>query len=79
MPEIVQAVIALAGLLIASLPQLTSKARLRAWVIFWGNQTSASDLEHDRKIAESLRRGHAPGCSRLKRTTASVPPSHPVM
>jgi uncharacterized protein YjeT (DUF2065 family) len=59
MPEIVpwvQAVIAFAGLLLASLPQLTSKARLRARVIFWGNQTSACDLEHDRRIAESLRR-----------------------
>jgi hypothetical protein len=59
MPEIVpwvQAVIATAGLLLASLPQWTSKARLRAKVTFWGNQTAASDLEHDRKIAESLRR-----------------------
>ncbi|WP_143111506.1 hypothetical protein [Arthrobacter sp. ov118] len=59
MPEIVpwvEAAIALIGLLLASLPQLTSKTRLRAKINFWGNQASSSDLEHDRKIAESLRR-----------------------
>lgn len=51
-----QVLIALVGVALASLPQLTYRARLRNRISFWTSQVQGTDLEHDRKIAESLRR-----------------------
>jgi hypothetical protein len=51
-----QALIALLGIALASLPSLTSKARLRNRITFWTAQGKDAKLEYDRKFAESLRR-----------------------
>jgi hypothetical protein len=51
-----QALIALLGIALASLPSLTSKARLRNRITFWTAQGKDAELEYERKFAESLRR-----------------------
>lgn len=51
-----QALIALLGIALASLPSLTSKARLRSRITFWAAHGKDSQFEYDRRFAESLRR-----------------------
>lgn len=51
-----EALVALLGVLAASLPQLTSSSRLRGKISFWTSQVQSQNLDYDRKVAESSRR-----------------------
>lgn len=50
-----EALVGLAGLLL-SLPQLTSRARLRRRMSFWAEQIQSTDIAYDRDVAEGFRR-----------------------
>lgn len=51
-----EALFTLLGVVLASLPQLTSKGRLRNRISFWTAQAQGTTLEYDHKVAESFRR-----------------------
>lgn len=51
-----EALVGLLALLLTSLPQLTSRARLRRQMEFWAGQVQSTDIGYDRDVAEGFRR-----------------------
>lgn len=51
-----EALVGLVALLLTSLPQLTSRARLRRKMSFWAEQVQSTDIGYDRDLAEGFRR-----------------------
>ncbi|MBO0910121.1 hypothetical protein [Arthrobacter sunyaminii] len=54
-----EVLVALLGVVAASLPQLTSNSRLRGQISFWTSQVQSQNLDYDRQVAESSRRDAA--------------------